>query len=43
VTDGERLRLVADVLDVLSEAEAILVALGAEIDQIDAAVRDALA
>lgn len=41
MTDGERLRAIADVLDVLEEAEAILVALGAEIDQIQAAVREA--
>jgi hypothetical protein len=41
VTDGERLQAVYAVLEELREAEAILVALGAEIDQIDAALREA--
>lgn len=41
MTDGERLQTVYEILRILEDADAVLVALGAEIDQIDAALREA--
>jgi hypothetical protein len=42
VTDGERLQEIYAALEILEDADRILVAMGAEIDQIAAGLREAL-